>query len=63
MDFGNAVQYKKVVLALQCTPTSLGRGTSENESIRLRASRPNHGWSYDFLFDISLFPYRRHTRT
>jgi transposase InsO family protein len=28
-------------------------GTSENGSLRLRAVRPNHVWSYDFLFDTT----------
>jgi transposase InsO family protein len=28
-------------------------GTSENGSVRLRATRPNQVWSYDFLFDTT----------
>lgn len=28
-------------------------GTSENGSLRLRATHPNHVWSYDFLFDTT----------
>lgn len=42
----------------QATPP----GQSENGSLRLRATHPNHVWSYDFLFDATPAAFAaRHT--